>query len=75
MWGVLSDERTGLSFARVAAVITLVICTVYILYLIKCMYLQYIQGLCQSRFSTADHALSLVAPATTAVWALEQPFA
>jgi hypothetical protein len=29
---------------------------------IKCMY---IQGLCQSRLSTEDHALSLVAPATT----------
>jgi hypothetical protein len=29
------------------------------------MYIQHIQGLCQSRVSTADHALSLVAPATT----------
>jgi hypothetical protein len=32
-----------------------------------CMYAQYIQGLGQSRLSTADHALLLVAPATTAV--------
>jgi hypothetical protein len=32
----------------------------------KYMYIQYIQGLCQSRLSTADHAL-LVAPATTVV--------
>jgi hypothetical protein len=31
------------------------------------MYAQYIQGLCQSRLSTADYALLLVASATTAV--------
>jgi retron-type reverse transcriptase len=31
------------------------------------MYIQHIQGLCQFRLSTADHALLLVAPATTAV--------
>jgi hypothetical protein len=31
---------------------------------IKCMYVQHIQGLCQFRFSTGDHALSLEAPAT-----------
>jgi hypothetical protein len=34
----------------------------------KCMYtIQYIQGLGQSRLSTADHALLLVALATTAI--------
>jgi hypothetical protein len=33
----------------------------------KCMYIQYTQVLGQSRLSTADHALLLVAPATTAV--------
>jgi hypothetical protein len=32
-----------------------------------CMYIQHIQGLCQSRLSSVDHALSLGAPATTAV--------
>jgi hypothetical protein len=31
------------------------------------MYIKYIQGLCQSRLSTADCALFLVASATTAV--------
>jgi hypothetical protein len=33
----------------------------------KSMYIQYIQGLGQSRLSRADHALLLVAPTTTAV--------
>jgi hypothetical protein len=33
----------------------------------KCTYIQYIQGLCQSRLSTANYALLLIAPATTAV--------
>jgi hypothetical protein len=31
------------------------------------IYIQYIQGLCQSRLSTADFAIFLVASATTAV--------
>jgi hypothetical protein len=31
------------------------------------IYIQYVQGLCQSRLSTADYALLLVAIATTAV--------
>jgi hypothetical protein len=31
------------------------------------VYTIYIQGLCQSRLSKADHALLLVAPATTEV--------
>jgi hypothetical protein len=31
------------------------------------MYIKYTQGLCQSRLSTADYALFLVASATTAV--------
>jgi hypothetical protein len=35
------------------------------------MYIQYIQGLCQSRLSTADHVLFLVAHATTAVYSIE----
>jgi hypothetical protein len=35
------------------------------------MYIQYIQGLCQSRLSTANHALLLISPATTAVYSLE----
>jgi hypothetical protein len=38
------------------------------------MYIQYtsIQGLCQSRLSTAEFALFLVASATTAVYLLER---
>jgi hypothetical protein len=35
------------------------------LQVIKCVYIQHIQGLCPFRLSTADHALSLVALATT----------
>jgi hypothetical protein len=34
---------------------------------LKIIYIQYVQGLCQSRLSTADYALLLVAFATTAV--------
>jgi hypothetical protein len=42
----------------------------------KCMYIQYIQGLSQSRLSTANHALLLlIAPATTAVYSLERSYA
>jgi hypothetical protein len=41
----------------------------------KCMYIQYIQGLCQSRLSTTNHALLLIAPATTAVHSLERSYA
>jgi hypothetical protein len=39
------------------------------------MYMQYIQSLCQSKMGTRDHALLLVAPATTAVWSLERSYA
>jgi hypothetical protein len=68
MWGALSDERTGLSFARVTVSSNKsVVCTIYILHVIKFMYKQHIQGLCQSRLSTADHALPLVAPAATGI--------
>jgi hypothetical protein len=84
--GALSDERTGPSFSRVtvrSSVSLLSVCTIYILHVIKrmyicmykCMYIQYIQGLCQSRLSTADHALLLIASATTAVYSLERSYA
>jgi hypothetical protein len=36
------------------------VCNVY---MYECMYIQYIQGLCQSRLSTANHALLLISPA------------
>jgi hypothetical protein len=63
-----------------AVVSLLSVCTIYVLHVIKrmyicmykCIYIQYIQGLCQSKLSTADHALLFVAPATTAVWSLER---
>jgi hypothetical protein len=51
-----------------SAVISLLsVRTIYILHVIKCVYIQHIKGPCQSRLSIADHALSLVAHATTAV--------
>jgi hypothetical protein len=58
MLSALSDERTGL-FLR---------CTMYKIFsfymlLYECIYTKYIQGFCQSRLSTADHVLSLVASA------------
>jgi hypothetical protein len=77
MWDALSDERTRLLFASVTAVISLLsVCTIYML-LNVCinMYIQYIQGLHQTRLSTADHALLLVATATTAVQSLERSYA
>jgi hypothetical protein len=40
-----------------------------------CMYIQYIQGLCQSRLSTVNHALLLISPATMAVYSLERSYA
>jgi hypothetical protein len=44
------------------------VCTIYILHVIKLMYIYNIyKGLCQSRLSTTNHALLLIAPATTAV--------
>jgi hypothetical protein len=40
MWGALSDERTGLLFARVTAVVNVLsVCTIYILHIIKHMYI------------------------------------
>jgi hypothetical protein len=51
------DEMTGLSFTMYN------VQYIYILHLITWMYIQYIQGLCQCRLNTADHALSLVASA------------
>jgi hypothetical protein len=68
-WGALSDERTGLSFARV--IVSSDVCcqnVQFTFYMsLNVLYIQNIQGLCQSRFNTVDHVLSLVAPATTAV--------
>jgi hypothetical protein len=66
-----------------AVVSLLSVCTIYISHVIKrmyiciykCMYIRYKQGLCQSRLSTANHALLLIALATTAVYSLERLYA
>jgi hypothetical protein len=67
MWGALSDERTGLSFARLSNIRSFVSMYKFILQVIKCMNIQHIQGLCQFGLSTAENALLLAAPATIAV--------
>jgi hypothetical protein len=64
MWGALSDERTGLSFARDTVSSSKSVVSMYNLhftcyYTYVYMYIQYIQGLGQSKLSTADHALLL----------------
>jgi hypothetical protein len=61
MWGTLSDERwvCCLPESQSEVISLLSVCTINILHVIKCMYIQHIQGLLhQSRLSTADHALS-----------------
>jgi hypothetical protein len=60
MWGALSDERTGLSFARVTVSSSSSVVSMYNLHFTSYyMYIQYIQGLCQSRPHTADHAIRI----------------
>jgi hypothetical protein len=69
-------EDGSVVFQTQSAVISLLsICTIYIFQVIKYMYIQHIRGLCQSRLSTADHALLLVAPAITSVYSLERSYA
>jgi hypothetical protein len=71
--GALSDEKTGLSYARVTVTSSKSVVSMFslLLHVVKrmhiCMYVQYMQGLGQSRLSTADHAPLLFASATTAV--------
>jgi uncharacterized membrane protein len=68
MLGAVSTLRTGLSFVRATVssnktvAIVYVIVTIYMLLygITMRVYVQYIQGLSQSRLSTADYALSLV---------------
>jgi hypothetical protein len=74
IWGLRPDlyycmTVEGLSFARVTVSSNKSVVSMYNLHfhVIKYMYIQHMQGLCQSRLSTADHALPLVAPATMAV--------
>jgi hypothetical protein len=58
------------------------VCTIYILHVIKRMYIcinvciyNIYKGLCQFRLSTTNHTLLLIAPATTAVYSLERSYA
>jgi hypothetical protein len=64
--GALSDERSGLSFVSQSSVLVsmyMYIYTVYVQNIIEIVInIQYVQGRCQSRLSTADYAF-----ATTAV--------
>jgi hypothetical protein len=54
MWGDLSDEKMGLCF-------TMYNIFTFYMSLHECIY--NIEGLCQSKLSTADHAQPLVASA------------
>jgi hypothetical protein len=84
MWGAISDERLvcHLPESQSAVVSLLSVCIIYILHVVKrmyiCMYkymyIQYIQGLCLTRLSVADLVLLLIAPATTAVYSLERSY-
>ena len=67
--GALSDERSGLSFVGQSVLVSPLSVFTYLHTFIKHLFhsfVQYIQGLCQFRLSTADYALFLVF-ATTAV--------
>jgi hypothetical protein len=70
-WSGASSRQRGrvcrLPESQSAVISLLSVCSICVLYVIKCMDIQHIQGLCQSWLSIADHALSLVALATTAV--------
>jgi hypothetical protein len=68
MWGALCDERTSLSFAGVTVSSNKSVASMYNL------HFTIYTGLYQSRLSTAVHALSLVACATTAVESLERSY-
>jgi hypothetical protein len=66
------EDGSVVCHTQSAVIRLLSVCTIHILQVIKRMC---IQGLCQFRLSTADHALLLVAPVTTAVQSLERSYA
>jgi hypothetical protein len=75
----LSDQRTGLSFVRIAVTSNKSVVRMYIIFtfymlLNLCIYNIY-KASCQPRNSKADHALSLVAHTTIAVKPLERSYA
>jgi hypothetical protein len=64
MWGALSDESTGVSFVRFSSSKSVSVCVIYILHIIRYIYIYniYMQVHCQSRLSIVDHALTLENP-------------
>jgi hypothetical protein len=70
MWGTLSSSLTRgrvcpLPESQSVVISLLSVCTIYILHVIECMYIQHIQGLCQSQSQsqyTADRAPCLTFP-------------
>jgi hypothetical protein len=66
IWGALSDDRSGLSLVSQSFVVQSLV-RIYIQYIYKSYKILNIQYVCQSRLSTADYALFLVAFATMAV--------
>jgi hypothetical protein len=77
-WGPISEERPGLSPVSHCQQY-LIHCQkcniIYIMHVTCFMYMQYILDLCQHRLSTADHAKTSVAYATTAVQTLKWSYA
>ena len=71
MWGALSYERSGLSFVGQSVLVSplsvFTFLNTFVTHIYFSIFVQYIQGLCQSRLGTADYALFLVVFATTAV--------
>jgi hypothetical protein len=75
LWGTFSDERSGLLFVshslKYLVIYQTVHKSIYILHALHditlFLHVQYMQGLRQSRLSTADYVLSFVARAKTAV--------
>jgi hypothetical protein len=75
IWGTLSDERSGLSLVSQSFVVQSHVSIYRIQYIYKSykiLNIQYVQGLCQSRLSTADYALFLVAFATNLLLGLAE---
>jgi hypothetical protein len=74
MWGAFSNERTGhrLPESQSAVISLLSVCTIYILHVIKCMYIKYIQGLCQSSLQLicTDRAENTISNSTSIAAAL-----
>jgi hypothetical protein len=77
MWGALSDERTGLSLARVTVSSYKSVVSMYSLHVIKYIYIctTYTGPLSVQGQYSKSCPISLVAPVTTSVQALERSYA